>query len=611
MLRRTRIPFTLATLVCAGCAGGHPPPTTSDEIAELPAALDASYGNIITEKGDIAFNMPVAGVSLARGELDGYTFTAKAGSVVRITMSSDNGAIAPRIYLYGLADGYGTRYEITHGVASTGGTATLTGARLDSDGQYEMVVGSKIRAAGPYTLTLGCDAGACVTAAVTPPGSFADTRIAQHDIDAGRYSAEQLFAVGDFIFSHDFTIEEGLGNALTSLPGGSKPRPNERRVQYDVFGGPDGDACANCHDVGGDDGGGALIDLALVEGDGDSESSALLRNGLALLGDGAVQQLAFEMTHDLAAQITDAKKQAMMGNRFITVMLQSKGVSFGSAVVRPTGDVDGSGIVGIDVDLVVRPLGWKGAVVNLRRFIEGALQAHHGMQAETLIAQNCTTPIPAKVGNGADCHDPDGDGVLDEITEGQLTALAIYAAMQPIPVQILPTTPTALARVQAGQQLFTTIGCADCHRPSLTLADPHHAELPDLTGGPPFVLDLTRDAHAPRLAVDGSGQIAVALFSDLKRHDMGAANADVHDTRGVSAPGAPVAPRMFLTRPLWGVAVTAPYLHDGRAPTLRDAILGHDGEAATARSKFVALSADDAAKLLEFLGTLGRAATTN
>jgi CxxC motif-containing protein (DUF1111 family) len=54
------------------------------------------------------------------------------------------------------------------------------------------------------------------------------------------------------------------------------------------------------------------------------------------------------------------------------------------------------------------------------------------------------------------------------------------------------------------------------------------------------------------------------------------------------------------------VASTAPCLHDGRAPTLRDAILAHDGEAATARGSFAALAPDDANELLEFLGTLSR-----
>lgn len=411
--------------------------------------------------------------------------------------------------------------------------------------------------------------------------------------------------------AHEFTIDEGLGNALGALPGGSRPRPNERRVQYDLFGGPDAGSCAGCHDVGGDDGGGSLAAIALVEGDGDTASSALMRDGLPLLGDGALQQLGLEMTRELQALVANAKQQATAGNKFVTVALKSKGVDFGSAVVRPTGDVDISGIVGVDADLVVRPLGWKGATATLRRFVEGALQAHHGMQSEPLIAQHCLTPIPAHVGNGSDCHDPDADGVVAEITEGQLTALAVYAALQPVPVQLLPSDGTARARVPQGQLLFSSIGCADCHRPALSLDDPRHFEVPDLTAGPPLLFDLTADAHAPRLARDGSGHVSVPLFSDLKRHDMGAGLADAHDTRGVSPAGTAIGPRLFLTRPLWGVAASAPYLHDGRAPTLRDAVLGHDGEAAGARAKFAALAADDAAKLLEFLGTLGRASTMN
>ena len=46
---------------------------------------------------------------------------------------------------------------------------------------------------------------------------------------------------------------------------------------------------------------------------------------------------------------------------------------------------------------------------------------------------------------------------------------------------------------------------------------------------------------------------------------------------------------MFITTPLWGVGSTAPYLHDGRATTLAEAILEHGGEAQGSRDAFVAL----------------------
>jgi len=54
-----------------------------------------------------------------------------------------------------------------------------------------------------------------------------------------------------------------------------------------------------------------------------------------------------------------------------------------------------------------------------------------------------STPIPATVGTGPDCHDPDADGVVDELTEGQLTATTVYVMMQPAPVRSNPTDAAA------------------------------------------------------------------------------------------------------------------------------------------------------------------------
>lgn len=62
-----------------------------------------------------------------------------------------------------------------------------------------------------------------------------------------------------------------------------------------------------------------------------------------------------------------------------------------------------------------------------------------------------------------------------------------------------------------------------------------------------------------------------------------------------------------MTARLWGVADTAPYLHDGRALTLEDAIMMHDSpgcEAAIAGQNFKALTADDQLNLIKFLNTL-------
>ena len=54
-----------------------------------------------------------------------------------------------------------------------------------------------------------------------------------------------------------------------------------------------------------------------------------------------------------------------------------------------------------------------------------------------------------------------------------------------------------------------------------------------------------------------------------------------------------VALREYLTPRLWGVADSAPYLHDGRAPSFDYAIAGHDGEGAAARAAFAALPLEE------------------
>jgi len=56
---------------------------------------------------------------------------------------------------------------------------------------------------------------------------------------------------------------------------------------------------------------------------------------------------------------------------------------------------------------------------------------------------------------------------------------------------------------------------------------------------------------------------------------------------------------------LWGVGASGPpYLHDGRAPSLREAIGLHAGEARNTRLRWEKLSPADRDALLRFLQTL-------
>ena len=58
------------------------------------------------------------------------------------------------------------------------------------------------------------------------------------------------------------------------------------------------------------------------------------------------------------------------------------------------------------------------------------------------------------------------------------------------------------------------------------------------------------------------------------------------------------------TAPLWGLRLVTAFLHDGRAATIADAILAHDGQGRAARNRFAALGAEPRARLLKFLGSL-------
>jgi CxxC motif-containing protein (DUF1111 family) len=121
---------------------------------------------------------------------------------------------------------------------------------------------------------------------------------------------------------------------------------------------------------------------------------------------------------------------------------------------------------------------------------------------------------------------------------------------------------------RAGEVLFGAVGCAACHVPSLQTGPSanavfHHKVVP--------------------------------LFSDLLLHDVGTGD-------GIRQEAAE--PQEFRTPALWGLRLRRPLLHDGTAATIEDAIAAHANEAASARSRFMAVSPDQRAALLGFLKSL-------
>jgi hypothetical protein len=152
------------------------------------------------------------------------------------------------------------------------------------------------------------------------------------------------------------------------------------------------------------------------------------------------------------------------------------------------------------------------------------------------------------------------------------------------------------------------------------------AQAPGSVVGRDYVIPLSVQAsdvtanQLPRLPDNPDGSINVPLLSDLKRHNMGTA---LSDPVGKLPSGSPIptqgtdvnnivnAAQQYMTRPIWGVADTGPWLHDGRALTLRDAILLHGdsatgggSEAAPVIDAFEKLPPADQQSLVDFLLTL-------
>jgi mono/diheme cytochrome c family protein len=596
-----------ASTLLAGCAMDGDPETgkTAAEPLLLTASTRVNVEGIL-DYGTVVFAENPTTL-LEAGDFHGYEFDGRTGGVVTITMTSKScGAPDTLVYLFKPEDIYGNRgaslIESDDAYLATCALdSQILNFRLPVDGTYLIAATSFAQAGGGhYKLQLTCNNGACAL-----PGSptFATTRIAQADIDHALFTPAALFDIGDFLFETVFRVENGMGNALTTLPANNQPRPNFRKfpnnVHFAAFGAPEAQTCVTCHNVGGDDGAGDANHNIFQIGDGINRSSGVPRNPPTVLGNGLRQRIGEEMTANLASQLAAAKASAASTGVAVTKALSSKGISFGSLIANPDGTVNTAGVRGVDTDLIVKPFGWKGREATLRRFVEGGFRVHFGLQTQPSIVKHCATPNVNTFGTGANCQDPDADGVTNEITEGQLSAEAIYMGLRETPIRVPPATATLQARAASGETLFNSTGCASCHTRLMKINSPFHTEPADTTGGAGIRLNLATDTKDPHPALNTDGTMTVELWSDFKRHDVGAALADSKAFNQIAA-------NQFITPPLWGIAVSAPYLHDGRAPTLKDAILQHAGDALTVRNAFAALTADQQLQIVEFLGTLSR-----
>jgi CxxC motif-containing protein (DUF1111 family) len=197
--------------------------------------------------------------------------------------------------------------------------------------------------------------------------------------------------------------------------------------------------------------------------------------------------------------------------------------------------------------------GWKAHVATLSDFVQVACANELGLG-------NPGHAQPASLAQVT--YQPPG---LD-LTQQQCDQLTSFISTLPRPVEVLS------AKAEAGKAHFAKTGCADCHTPNL-------------------------------------GSVS-GLYSDLLMHRMG------QTLEGGGSYGAPIRttptspsasdplPDEWRTPPLWGVADSAPYMHDGRAATLEEAISMHGGQAAAAAGRFAGLAPREQQELVAFLRSL-------
>ena len=203
--------------------------------------------------------------------------------------------------------------------------------------------------------------------------------------------------------------------------------------------------------------------------------------------------------------------------------------------------------------------GWKGQTATLRQFVGSACAAELGLSNSVRSQQK-----PHAYADDPRAH--------RDLTDDQVTALVNFVASLPTPQQVLPQDPTQRQSVQGGQKLFTKIGCATCHVPDV---------------GP---------AHG--------------VYSDFRLHFIDVATTKVEtyyvvDAVPVFQPSGDY-PKLgeWKTPPLWGLADTAPYWHDGSAQTITDAIQKHQEEGANSKAAFDSLDQEHQNQVLDFLKTL-------
>lgn len=359
------------------------------------------------------------------------------------------------------------------------------------------------------------------------------------------------FAAGDEAFSHVFSSSEGLGPIFIAT------------------------SCENCH-VG--DGKGHPISMVTRFGKNTGTGfDYLVSKGGPQLQERGIAGYMGEIIPNEANAITKRLPPIVVGLGFLAAVHDSILLN-----MADPNDSDGDGISGrasyvlpetyfipqaIHLDSAgyyIGRFGKKAVNVTLIEQVVFALKEDMGLTSD-LDMQDLYN---VQVGNAT------GDFIADpEVPMSTVNNLVFYLRTLKTPTRRNPDNPD----VQAGEKLFTQIGCVSCHKPTLTTAKSDIQALSEKTFYP---------------------------YTDLLLHDMGPGLDDGFPEGGANS-------YEWRTPPLWGIGLAEDsqggipyYLHNGSATTLESAILSHGGEAQSRRDAFYSLSEEEREQIIKFLKSL-------
>jgi RNA polymerase sigma factor (sigma-70 family) len=199
--------------------------------------------------------------------------------------------------------------------------------------------------------------------------------------------------------------------------------------------------------------------------------------------------------------------------------------------------------------------GWKAQTATLAEFVRSAAAGEIGLE------------IPGRH-QAADPRMPGLAATGLDMDESECDALVEYVRSLPVPVAIKPADQKRSAQVKAGESTFKSIGCTVCHMPKLGEVDGLYSDLLLHDMGPQLA-----DADAYTVFIGESSKADGSAVAGRAGTDRGSASF-----------------REWRTPPLWGIRDSGPYMHDGRAATIDQAIALHAGEGAPAARRYAELS---------------------